>query len=153
MFPSSYEDDITTLLEGNALSIPVHRGNFVPSADQARSTHRQGYVVWDEDSMQPHVCSEGYGDSSGKQVIDFYLDIIVYANTAAKRRTALDAVLDIVQPVVSGRRTILTAHTVGTTFFNYLRVLAYEDVFNVKTAASMAEVVGRQITLACKITV
>jgi hypothetical protein len=89
MFPSSYEDDITTLLEGNALSIPVHRGNFVPSADQARSTHRQGYVVWDEDSMQPHVCSEGYGDSSGKQVIDFYLDIIVYANTAAKRRYSL----------------------------------------------------------------
>jgi len=151
MIPFSFDNDIHALLKTNALSLPVHKGEYIPPPDLA--PYKSGYVTWGYDEFVSPVNSEGHLSSGGKQFVDFEIDIAVYADTNAKRIAAMDAVLDILQPVVAGKRTLLTSYVYGSTFFNYVRLVTSTHLFSVKTGQSTAEVAGILMSFACRVTV
>jgi hypothetical protein len=147
--PSSIDVDIHGLLLTNALSLPVHRGEYIPSSDL--QPYKQGYITWSYDTETTLIDSEGHSTlSDGKQVILFELDITVYADSNAKRKAAADAVLDVVQPMSGNKRTLLTSVLQGDTFFNFIIYRSTEQIYTTKTGQSTAEVAGLMMTFSCK---
>lgn len=147
--PVSIDEDIHDLLKTNALSLPVHRNEFVPSTDL--QAYKQGYVVWEYDAETTLIDSEGHSTlSNGKQVILFELVVTVYADTNAKRIAASDAVLDVIQPMSGSKRTFLTSVSQGDTFFNYIIYRSMDRVYSLKTGQGATEVAGHMMTFSCK---
>lgn len=147
--PASIDEDIHSLLQTNALSLPVHRNEFIPSADLQQ--YKQGYVTWEYDFETTLIDSEGHSTlSNGKQVILFELVVTVYADTNAKRTAASDAVLDVIQPMSGSKRTFLTSVSQGDTFFNYIIYRSTDRIYSLKTGHGASEVAGYMMTFSCK---
>jgi len=151
MIPADFDEDIHTLLKTNALSLPVHRGEFIPPSDLA--PYKSGYITWSYDEETTLIDSEGHANIGTKQMVDFYLDVTVFGDTNAKRKSAADAVLDLLQPVVSGKRTFLTSQTVGDTFFNFVIYRSSSQIYNIKTGQSTVEVAGILMSFSCRVTI
>jgi len=152
MYPINIDTDIQTLLSSNSASLPVFRADSVASTDLVRFIN--GYITWEAPDANLLINSEGHLSKDGKQFIDFMLDVSVYADKNSKRVSAVDTVMDLLQPVVSNKRTILTSHTVGATFFNYIRFVSPSSyIYAVKTGQSTTEVAGILLTFACRATI
>lgn len=152
MYPTNIDIDIQTLLEGNNLSLPVHRSDSPAPEDQ--KGYQNGYIIWEALDESLLINSEGHLTKDGKQFQDFNLDVTVYADKNAKRKAAVDSVMDLLQPIVSNRRTILTSHTVGSTFFNYIRFVSPATyIYTIKTGQTTTEVSGVSLTFACRATI
>jgi hypothetical protein len=121
-------------------SITVAKAGFLPSLDLQK--YPNGYVYWDLGDQVPMHNSEGLGSAGDGETVSFDLDIACIAHENAQRKAIVDAVLDILQPVVSGRRLQLTSHTIAGTgvFINYLRFQSSAEAMEAKTGQSNPDV-------------
>lgn len=140
MSPYNLDTAIQSLLGGIKISgkpITVAKAGFMPSLDLQK--HPYGYIYWDLSEQSPMHSSEGLGET---ETVSFNLDIACIAHDNAQRKALANAVLNILQPVVSNRRTQLTSHSVTGTgvFINYIRFLSSGEAMEAKTGQSNPDV-------------
>lgn len=135
--PYNIDNAIMKILSaGMPTGVPVYKSEFLPSEDLTKMP--KGYVFFDVSNMTPALCSEGYSEPNGRESVDFLLDVSVVHHENAQRKSLQASVLNVLQPTVSGRRTILTSHNVQGTgvFLNYIRMESVEEGAVLKTAQS-----------------
>ena len=143
MSPYSLDTGIQKLLSGltvSGKSITVVKSGFMPPLDLQK--HPIGYVYWDLGELSPMHNSEGLAVPGEGETVSFDLDIACIAHDNAQRKALANAVLNILQPVVSNRRTQLTSHSVTGTgvFINYIRFLSSGEAMEAKTGQSNPDV-------------
>jgi hypothetical protein len=124
------------LRAGIATDVPVTKSQFMPSYD-LKSTPK-GFVFWDIQDIMPLQCSEGLEGTNGKETVSFMLDVACVAHKNTDRKALHNSVLNVLQPVSSGRRQQLTAYNVAETgvFINYIRLLSTVENTSPKTGQS-----------------
>jgi hypothetical protein len=135
MSPYPLDTGIQTLLSGAMGTIPVYKSDFVPSYDLKDTP--DGYVFWSLGDLTPYHCSEGVSGPDGRDTANFELDIVCVAHSNTQRKDLVTSVLAVTQPVVSGRRTQLTAYQVSSdVFINYLRLDSQNETSVLKQGQS-----------------
>jgi len=140
--PYNIDNAIMKILSaGMPTNVPVYKSEFLPSDDLVKLP--KGYVFFDISQMIPAFCSEGYSNPNERESVDFLLDVSVVHHDNTQRKSLQTSVLNVLQPTVSGRRTILTSYNVQGTgiFFNYIRMESVEEGAVLKTAQSTPDLV------------
>lgn len=134
-FPFPLDIGIQSLISG-ATTVPVYKSAFVPSLDLKATPN--GYVFYDIDDCTPYHSSVGMAGLDGREMCNFSLDVACIAHDNTQRKALVTAILAVCQPISSGRRTQLTAYTIGTTgvFVNYLRLDSQNETSVLKTGQS-----------------
>lgn len=119
------------------LSVKVYYIDQVPSNDLAKNTG--GYVCWDAETTNPMHNTEGLNYTGSSIVMNFPLTVTIYGYTMQQRNTIEGAVLDILQPKVSGKRVPIRSRQLTDGFIRYLVWLSTDEFPIPKTAQSNAE--------------
>ena len=124
------------LRAGIQSNVPVTKSQFMPAYDLKDTP--KGFVFWDLQDIMPLQCSEGLDGPDGKETVSFMLDVACVAHQNTDRKALSNAVLNVLQPVSSGRRRQLTAYNVAGTgvFLNYIRLLSSIENTSTKTGQS-----------------
>jgi hypothetical protein len=95
-------------------------------------------VYYDISECTPYHSSEGVAEAGDLETYSFMLDVACVAHSNTQRKLLVTSVLSALQPIVSGRRTQLTAYEIEGTnvFINFLRLLSQEEVTSLKTGQS-----------------
>lgn len=135
MFSNKIAKMIQELL--GTLTVKVYYVDQVPSNDLAKNT--TGYVCWDCETSNPMHNTEGIEYSGTGVVLNFPLTVTIYGYTMQQRNTIEGAVLDILQPKVSGKRVPIRSRQLTDGFVRYLVWLSTDEFPIPKTAQSNAE--------------
>lgn len=109
----------------------------VPSFDQAKNP--DGFVCWDIEEIRPMHNTEGIEYSGTGLAVNFELSITVYHNLMATRNSIEKLVLDIFQPVSSGKRRPLREVQLTNGFVRYIIWTSTSEFPIPKTGQSNAE--------------
>jgi len=134
--PYPIDDGIQKLIATATSGIPVFKSAFFPALD-LKSTP-DGYIYYDISECSPYHSSEGVAEAGDSETYSFMLDVACVAHSNTQRKVLVTSVLSALQPIVSGRRTQLTAYEIDNTnvFINFLRLLSQEEVTSLKTGQS-----------------
>jgi hypothetical protein len=124
------------LRAGIPTNVPVTKSQFMPSYDLKETP--KGFVFWDLQDIIPLQSSEGLGRPDGKETVSFMLDVACVAHQNTDRKALHDYILNVLQPVSSGRRVQLTAYNVAGTgvFINFVRLISTIENTSLKTGQS-----------------
>lgn len=119
------------------LTVPAYYIDQVPSFDLAKN--KNGFVCWDCETSNPMHNTEGIEYASSSVVLNFKLIVTVYGSTLSVRNTLEASILNVLQPIVSGRRIPLKSTQLTDGFVRYLVWLSTDEFPIPKTAQSNAE--------------
>jgi hypothetical protein len=134
-----YSDNVAKMVQEllGDLECNVYYVDQTPSFDIAKNY--DAFLVWDIEEQRPMHCTEGTAISGSGIILNFDFMVTVYGNRLTNRNTLIQQVLDILQPIVSGRRTPLQQHQLTNGFIRYM-VWSSETEFPIpKSAQSNAE--------------
>lgn len=124
----------------------------VPAYEQAKNL--AGFIAWDIVEPTTHLCSEGLSYTNGNSlVISSDLILYIYSNRLDVRSGLLTAVLDILQPKVSGKRTFLKGLTLTNGFIRHLVLTEQSDYPVSKTGQSTPELSASVMTFTYSISI
>jgi hypothetical protein len=134
--PYPIDEGIQKLIATSVAGVPVSKSSFLPSFDLKSAPN--GYVYYDISECTPYHSSEGVAEAGDLETYSFMLDVACVAHSNTQRKLLVTSVLSALQPIVSGRRTQLTAYEIEGTnvFINFLRLLSQEEVTSLKTGQS-----------------
>jgi len=110
----------------------------IPSFDISKNLN--GLVAWDIEMVSPMHNSEGLEHRDGKLALFFELSVHVFGGSLQIRNEIETKVLDILQPVTSGRRVPLQYHTLTNAYVRYILWVNTTEYPVPKTGHSNAEV-------------
>ena len=151
--PYPIDDGIKALLASAApAGVPIAKADFVPALDL--KTTPKGFIYFDISDCTPYHSSEGHAEANGLEICNFSLDVACVAHDNTQRKSLATAVLSVLQPVVSGRRTQLTSYTVASTgvFINYIRLVSQDEISSLKTGQSNPDLTMLVLSFSCKAT-
>lgn len=148
MLSSKVAASIQELL--STITVPVYYIDEVPPFDQVKGY--DGFVSWDVEEISPYHNTEGLGYTA-QLALKFELSITVYAKGIVTRTAIQSEILDIIQPVVSGRRKPLVSHTITNGFIRHLILLSSSEIPVPKYAHSNTEVSASVMTFNCSISI
>lgn len=119
------------------LSVKVYYIDQVPSNDLVKNT--SGYVCWDCETSSPMHSTEGVEYTSSSIVINFPLTVTIYGYSMTQRNQIEAAVLDLLQPKISGKRVPIRSRQLTDGFVRHLVWLSTDEFPIPKTAQSNAE--------------
>lgn len=135
MFSNKIAKMIHGLLDG--LTVPAYYVDQVPSFDLANN--KNGFVCWDCETSNPLHDTEGVSYTGSSIVLNFKLTVTIYGGTMSIRNGLEAEVLNVLQPVVSGKRIPLRSQQLTDGFVRYMVWLSTDEFPIPKTAQSNAE--------------
>jgi hypothetical protein len=131
----------------SSTTVPVAKSAYLPSVDLQNAPN--GYVYFDTSDITSLHDSEGLSD-----VCEFSLDVACVAHENSKRKALVTDVLSVLQPIVNGRRTQLTAYLIPDTgvFINFLRLESQNESSILKTGQSNPDMTIIVLSFSCKAT-
>ena len=152
MFSNNLANSIQELLSSSEYNL--YYVDQVPSSDLVKNY--SGFVVWDIETITPFHNTEGVGycaSSTPKIIANFPLLVTVYGKTFEARYTLSQAVLDKIQPKVSGRRIPLKHRQLSNSTVRYAVWVNSLEFPIPKTAQSNAEMSATVLTFNCSLSI
>ena len=134
MFSDKVAKTIQELLVNKGFTI--YYIDQIPSYDQVKNPN--GFVGWDVEELRPMHSTEGV-EYATNIVLNFELAITVYGSQMTSRNSLEKLVLNVLQPVISGRRVPLRSHTLTSGYIRYIVWTGTTEFPIPKTAQSNAE--------------
>ena len=144
MFSPKIAETIQELLD---ISVPIYFIEQIPSFDQAKNL--QGFVGWDIEEISPYHNSEGIAYANDQLATKFELQLSVYGRTISVRTGIEKTILDIVQPIVSGKRKHLIGRQLTKAFVRHIIWVSTTEFPVLKTAQSTPELSASVMVLNC----
>ena len=113
--------DIQTLLAGNSAGVKAYRSDYVPT--QLGSKRDTGYLEWDLDI-------EGLEQNSREYTGIVFANLIVtaWAVSRTTRDTVYSSVLDLLMPVIDGRRKTVAPKQLTNTTLHYANLIDIREL-------------------------
>lgn len=149
MFSDKVAKLIHELLVDN--DFQVYYIDQIPPYDQVRNL--SGFVGWDIEETNPMHSTEGVEYANGQIVLNFQLAITVYGSKLTTRNSIETLILNILQPVVSGKRVPLQQTQYANAFVRYVVWMSTSEFPIPKTGQSNAEMSASVLMFNCSISV
>lgn len=135
----------------NSLPVKHYQIDQTPPFDQVKNL--DGFISWDVvDPINP-ICSEGLSYANDNLVINTELVLYIYSNRLLDRSNLVVAVLDALQPKVSGKRTFLKGVEFTNGFLRHLVLKEHNDYPVSKTGQSVPEMSAAVMTFVYSISI